>query len=103
MKNRKYVIVDSRRFFAFVTFMLVICTVITTSVFSLQKVHGDVYEQNYKEYTVLFGDSLWGISLNHMPKNYDVRRMVFDIKELNSMETSYIYQGDTIKIPVYKE
>lgn len=103
MKNRKYVIVDSRRFFTFVTFMLIICTMITTLVFSLQMAHGDVYNQNYKEYKVIHGDSLWGISLQNMPENYDVRRMVFDIKELNNMETSYIYQGDTIKIPIYNE
>lgn len=103
MKSKKYVIIDSKRFFMFVTLIFVICAIIITLIFSQSNAYSSVYNQRYKEYQILAGDNLWGISLENMPHDYDVRRMVYDIKELNNMETSSIYEGDTIKIPIYND
>lgn len=69
----------------------------------LSKAQGIIYNQSYTDYYVKNGDTLWNISLEKMPIDYDVRRMVYDIKSLNNMETSYIYEGDIIKIPVYND
>lgn len=102
MKDKKYIIVNSTRFFIFITFILVIISLIVSLVFNLPKAHSSSYMQNYKEYYVAKGDNLWDISLRNMPKDFDVRRMVYEIKKLNDMETSYIYEGDSIKIPTYK-
>lgn len=101
MKNKKYVIVDGRRFFAFMTFIFILIALTITMIFTLQTAHGNIESQNYKEYHVLAGDNLWNISLEYMPKNYDVRRMIFDIKKLNNMDNSYLAAGETIKIPLY--
>ena len=103
MKSKRYVIINSKRFFIFMTFIFIICAVIITLIFNLPNAYSSVYSEKYKEYQILKGDNLWGISLENMPKDYDVRKMVFDIKKLNDMETSYIYEGDTIKIPLYNE
>ena len=103
MKSKRYVIVDSKRFFAFITFIFVISAIAITLMFQTPKAHSSLYSQIYKEYEILEGDSLWEISIANMPTDYDVRRMVYDIKKLNNMETSYIYQGDTIKIPIYND
>ena len=102
MKDKKYIIVNSTRFFIFITFILVIISLIVSLVFNLSKAHSSSYMQNYKVYYVAKGDNLWDISLRNMPKDFDVRRMVYEIKKLNDMETSYIYEGDSIKIPTYK-
>lgn len=102
MKNRRYVIVNSTRFFVFITFMLVFIALLLSLVFNLSKVHSSAYMQNYRIYDVVEGDSLWEISLKTMPDGFDVRRMVYEIKELNDMETSYIYEGESIKIPIVK-
>ncbi|WFA09735.1 LysM peptidoglycan-binding domain-containing protein [Tissierella sp. Yu-01] len=101
MKSRKYVIVDSKRFFAFITFVLLIFSLVLTLIFTFSKAHSSSYNQEYKEYHVVTGDSLWDISLRNMPEDYDVREMIYNIKKLNNMETSEIYHGDTIKIPIY--
>ena len=103
MKNRKYVIVDSRRFFAFMTFVFILIALTITMIFTLQTAHGNIESQSYKEYHVLKGDNLWNISLEYMPKDYDVRKMIFDIKKLNGMDDSYLAAGETIKIPLYSQ
>ena len=71
-------------------------------IFTYSKAHSSIQMQNFKEYYVLKGDNLWNISLKHMPKDYDVRRMVYDIKMLNEMDQSFIVAGETIKIPIYE-
>lgn len=103
MKSKKYLIVDSRRFFMFVTFLFVVLAFIIGLVFTIPKAHSSIQFQSFKEYHVLAGDNLWNISLEYMPKDYDVRRMVYEIKELNNMETSYIAAGETIKIPILND
>ena len=58
---------------------------------------------NYIEVEIKEGNTLWSVALKYMPKNYDVREMVFDIKKFNKIESSFIYPGDIIKIPIIKE
>lgn len=101
MKNKKYVIVDIRRFFLFITAVFIITALIINLIFAYSKVYGSIQTQGFKEYYVGNGENLWNISLEHMPEGYDVRKMVFDIKKLNEMDTSFIVEGETIKIPIY--
>jgi hypothetical protein len=101
MKDKKYVIVNGKRFFAFITFIFLIFSFILTLVFNVSKAHGSIYSQEYKIYHVVTGDSLWDISLKYMPEGYDVRKMIYEIKKINDMDTSEIFHGDIIKIPVY--
>lgn len=103
MKSRKYVIVNSKRFFSFITFILLFFSLVLTLIFTFSKAHSSSYSQEYKEYHVVTGDSLWDISLRNMPEDYDVRKMVYDIKKLNDMETSEIYHGDAIKVPIFND
>jgi LysM repeat protein len=103
MKSRKYVIVDSKRFFVFITFLFVIFSLLISLIITLPRVHSSIQEQKFEEYHVADGDSLWNISLKYLPKDYDVRKMIFEIRELNDMEDSYIYAGETIKIPIYNK
>jgi uncharacterized protein YpuA (DUF1002 family) len=103
MKSRKYIIVDSKRFFIFITFIFVLLSLVISLIFTLPRAHSSIQKQNFEEYRVLNGDNLWNISLKYIPKDYDVRKMIFDIKELNNMETSCIYEGDIIKIPLHNK
>ncbi len=101
MKNKRYVIVDSRRFFLFITVVFILTALIFNLIFTYSKAHSSIQSQDFKEYYVHKGDNLWNISLSHMPKDYDVRKMVYDIKKFNEMEDSFIVAGDIIKIPIY--
>ncbi|MDD5602854.1 MAG: LysM peptidoglycan-binding domain-containing protein [Eubacteriales bacterium] len=49
--------------------------------------------------TVAKGETIWSIAEDYCAGG-DVRRLVYDIKSLNSLEDSFIYEGDTLIIPV---
>lgn len=62
--------------------------------------HSEVLEEPYKEIVILQGDSLWNIAKKNMSDKYDIRYLVYKLKEFNDMETAQIYSGDIIKIPI---
>lgn len=64
------------------------------------RVYSSIYEDKYIEVKIERGDTLWDIARNNMPEEYDVRKMVFEIKKFNNIEDPYIYPGDSIKIPI---
>ncbi|NMA87232.1 MAG: LysM peptidoglycan-binding domain-containing protein [Tissierellia bacterium] len=104
MKNmaikRKYKIVDKAKFIRFV-FILVFLLLITIIFFQkINRVYGSLYEEQYIEVKVERGDTVWDIARKYMPEKYDVRKMIFEIKEVNNMNNANIYPGDLIKIPI---
>lgn len=98
--KRRYKIVNKTRFYLFLISMFVIMIV---GALSIDKVYGSIYEYNYDEVIIVEGDTLWNIALHYMPKNYDVRKMIYIIRDFNKMDTSQIYTGDTLKIPYINE
>lgn len=84
--------------------MSTIATMLIVSLLSTNEVHGSNYghDYEYSEIKVLKGDTLWMIALDHMPEEYDVRKMIYEIRILNNMDVSNIYSGDIIKIPIIK-
>lgn len=61
-------------------------------------------KQSY-EYVVLESDTLWNISADICKKsddnNLNVQKIVKEIKKLNNLDNSNIYEGQTIKLPIY--
>lgn len=98
--RKRYKVVDRRRFYLFITSLFVVMAIIILSLISNNKVHSSVYEIDYEEVEVVEGDTLWNIAVGYLPEKTDIRKMIYDIKEFNNMETSYIYPGDIIKIPL---
>lgn len=99
---KRYVIVNPKRFFMFLTFVFALLSIILFIFINSTKAHSSIYEVRYKEYFVNPGDNLWNISINNIPKDFDVRKMVYEIRKVNNLETAYIYPGDIIKIPIYE-
>ena len=50
--------------------------------------------------TVNNGDTLWNLARRYYDSNTDLRKVIFDIKEINNMSTSDIRPGQQIKIPL---
>lgn len=61
-------------------------------------------EIKYEEYTIGSNDSLWNIASlvkenNINYNNKDIREIVYDLKQINNLTSSDIYNNQTIKIP----
>ncbi|MCX4303777.1 MAG: LysM peptidoglycan-binding domain-containing protein [Clostridia bacterium] len=54
-------------------------------------------------YTVSKGETLWSIAKKYKQNNQDVRDYIYKIEKLNNMDSATIYEGQTIKIIIYKE
>lgn len=102
MKTKRYKIVNKTRFYIFLTLSLVLGGIITSTLLSTAKAYSNPVDQPYEEVIVAEGDTIWYIALEFMPGNYDVRQMVYNIRQLNNMDTVSIHPGDKIKVPIVK-
>lgn len=58
----------------------------------------------YTSYVVRAGDSLWSIAQSRRPKEKEsVEDFILEIKEINHLESDYIYDGQLIAVPCYDE
>lgn len=66
-----------------------------------------VYELGKEEirtYTIIVNDkdTLWNIASDiSKDNNIDIQKVIYDIKEVNSIKSSNIYKGQTLLIPIY--
>lgn len=52
------------------------------------------------DYTISRGQTLWSIAREYTPNSKDIRDTIHEIKDLNNMQDSNIYAGQTIKIKI---
>ncbi|MDX9917826.1 MAG: LysM peptidoglycan-binding domain-containing protein [Gudongella sp.] len=100
MKSKRYVIVNQTRFFTFITLIIAVVSLLLFSLWSLNGVYGSELEKNVEEYSVVNGDTLWEIALKYAPSHYDVRKLVYEIKDYNGLDSSIIHDGDKLLIPL---
>lgn len=54
---------------------------------------------NYQKVLIKDGDSLWILVKNHYQGKKDIRKIIYETKELNKLESACIFPGQIIKIP----
>ena len=48
------------------------------------------------------GETLWSIAEGlYSDENSNIQKIIYDIKDVNNMTESIVYEGQTINIPVY--
>jgi nucleoid-associated protein YgaU len=93
IKKKRLVLKNKERFLLFTTILLLFFTgiLLTAKAHSFKKT-------DYIRIKVCAGDTLWDIASDYQ-KNADIRRFIYDIKKLNKLPDSKIYEGQTLIIP----
>lgn len=99
MKTR-YKIISKTRFYLFIITLLIILTTSILLILDRKEVHSSCYHTAHEEFQVLEGDTLWDIASIYLSPGEDIRKMLYDIRKFNNMDTGHIYPGDIIKIPI---
>lgn len=100
---KRYKVVNEQRFYLFVTFIFIMMFGIVLLFTNSKRVHSEILREEYHEIKILQGDTLWNLAVDNMPDKYDIRYLVYKLKEFNNLDTAHIYPGDTIKIPILNE
>lgn len=84
----------------FIALGLAIITLLMVAIFIHQRIQYNNWckDREIIEYRVKWGDTLDGISYEHKPSWMDVREYCYYITDLNDMDCSNIYEGQTIKL-----
>ena len=57
-------------------------------------------ESEIIDYTIAPGQTLWSIAKEYTPNTKDIRETIHEIKDLNNIQDSSVYAGQTIKIKI---
>lgn len=55
------------------------------------------------QYVVSSGDTLWGIAAGEYGADVDVRRAIYEIREVNHLDKSTVSPGDRLTLPYLEE
>ncbi len=67
-------------------------------VFNISIAKTDNKEAEIISYTIEKGDTLWNIAKEHTINKKEIRQVIYEIKKLNNMKNSNIYENQIIKI-----
>jgi Na+-transporting NADH:ubiquinone oxidoreductase subunit NqrC len=91
--RKKYVLKNKKRFLIVViTSLTMACSLIFAS-----SAYG-YKEPRYQVIKIKKGDTLWELAQCY-GNNGDIRKYIYDIKKLNKLSSSEIFEGDYLKIP----
>ncbi len=97
-QGRKYRIVNKKRFYIFLSFIVLI-------VFSLLlgfKVNAkDISNIHMEAVYVNCGDTLWSISAKYVSKDMDIRQYIDNVIKLNNLKSIIIKPGQLLYMPVF--
>ena len=94
----KYYIASKFRFTMFMAITVLIIAMILGAVFGTS-VDGASVNKAYYVITVQSGDTLWSIAEEYNDSKTDIRKLIYEISDLNDLEDAHIYIGQQLLIP----
>lgn len=99
MKRAKVYRINGRRLFVNILFILglfMIFNILTSQIFGKKEI-------STTDVAVKSGDTLWSISSNICKDDsgLNIQEVIYDIKEINNLDTSNIIEGTIIQVPIY--
>ena len=73
---------------------------ITIAIFNFSIAKSNQEEAEIIDYTISKGQTLWSIAKEYTPDSKDIRQTIYEIKQLNNMSDSTVYENQTIKIKI---
>ena len=98
--NKKYRITSKFRFTMFLVVMILCLMTVVGTLLGLNTVNSASLNQ-YNHVQVEAGDTIWNIACEYAPDNMDVRKVVYDICDINEIQADQLVAGQHIIIPVY--
>ena len=98
--NKKYRITSKFRFTMFLVVMILCLITAVGTLLGLNTVNSASLNQ-YNHVQVEAGDTIWNIACEYAPDNMDVRKVVYDICDINEIQADQLIVGQHIIIPVY--
>lgn len=95
----KYRIVNRKRFVVFAVSLILLITFMAAPAVS-KITASEKISKTYIAVTVQEGDTLWALAKTYGPQHSDVRKVIYDICQINNLESCTIYEGQTITVPV---
>ncbi len=99
---KKYRIVSGFRLTVFVTIVLVTVFLVCCALFDISTAGGASFNR-YKVVIAETGDTLWNIAAENMPEDQLICEYIYEIEEINDLETPELSVGQRILVPVYEE
>ena len=100
IRNR-YKVASPIRFTCFLAAIIVVAVFAFSSLLGLSQVSGYAFD-SYAVIQVQPGDTLWSIAKDNATEKDDVRRLVYDIKQLNKLKDDKLDARQMLLIPSYK-
>ncbi len=88
----------------FIKAIIVLLSIILLILIYFTNVSFSKVELKTKTVSIIYGDTLWSIAAteqanNEYYENKNIREIIQDIKNINSLDNNYIYEGQKIEIP----
>lgn len=98
---KRYRIKSHFRFITFLVVTILLVAYLAATLLGLTVADSaDQTSYPYKTVTVASGDTIWSIA-ETCTDGQDIRRVVYDIQEINGIDDCVITTGEHLKIPVY--
>lgn len=94
-------IVNKRKFLKSIftlIFIIIVSFICLNSIFNKEEI-----TTKEIQYTVSKGERLWDIAEQYKRLGQDIREYIYEIKKINNMENSTIYENQELTIIVYEE
>lgn len=97
-KRAKYRIKSNVRFTMFLTILFLITMFGAGTVFGINDVESMNYPA-YQEVQVEHGDTIWNLAKEHCPDYTDIRKLVYQICQINDIQADQLQAGQVLLIP----
>jgi len=92
--KRRYYLKNKKRF----AISILLAILIVFTFLYVASVYGYKEKISYNSVYVKKGDTLWDIAEKYKQSG-DIRKYIKEIKKINNLESSTIFEGDILKIP----